>query len=166
MEKFKKASTEDTNYTSGAIRDGRVGKGAPNWMPQSALFLVSRIYENGNLSRGIRNWEKGMPIEDYLASAQRHISKYLAGFRDEPHIPMAIWNLLNALQTSIWVKLGLRPKELNTLPDHLTGREMGEIDPLCPQEIEWLTFWGIEFKKPESETLPAAIHKVEDIEDL
>lgn len=84
-----------------------------------------------------------MPIEDYLASAQRHIAKYIAGFRDEPHIPMAIWNLLCALQTAVWIRMGLRPKELNTLADHLTGKEMGEIDPLSPQEIEWLKVWGI-----------------------
>ena len=142
---FKKLSSEETVHPSGAQRDTRIGKGAFCWIPWSAIFLVSRIYENGNRQRGIRNWEKGMPLEQYLDSALRHITRHLAGDRSEPHISQAIWNLLNFLQTSIWVKLGLRPKELNDLPDHFTGKETGEIDPLSPQEAEWLKVWGIKF---------------------
>lgn len=140
---FKKSTDAETLYSSGAQRDSRAGKGAPTWVPRISLFLVSRIYENGNNMRGLRNWEKGMPVEDYLASAMRHIDKYLAGFRDEPHLPMAIWNLLNALQTSIWIRMGLLPKSLNTLPDHITGLEMGKINPLSPQEEDWLKAYGI-----------------------
>jgi hypothetical protein len=142
-EGFKKIGTEETIHASGAQRDTRIGKGAFHWMPWTALFLVSRIYENGNRQRGIRNWEKGMPISEYIDSAQRHLAKYLAGFRDEPHLCQAIWNLLGALQTAVWVSMGLRPKELNDLPDHVTGREMGEVPALAPQEVEWLQVWGI-----------------------
>lgn len=146
---FKKIGTEETKYATGAQRDTRNGKGNLAWMPWSALFLVSRIYENGNnmresLGGGKRNWEKGMALSVYLDSAMRHCTKYLAGARDEPHLPMAIWNLLCCLQTAIWVKMGLRPKELNDLPDHYTGQEIGEIDPLSPQEADWLKVWGID----------------------
>jgi len=121
-------------------------------MPWTALFLVSRIYENGNKQRGIRNWEKGMPISEYLDSAMRHITRYLSGERSEPHLSQATWNLLGALQTAVWVKAGLRPKELNDLPDHYTGREPGEIDTLSPQEAEWLKPWGIDFDTKVVET--------------
>jgi hypothetical protein len=156
-EGFKKVGAEETKHATGAQRDTRMGKGAFHWMPQSALFLVSRIYENGNRQRGIRNWEKGMPISEYIDSAQRHLAKYLAGFRDEPHLCMAAWNILGALQTSIWIRMGLRPKELNDLPDHITGREMGEIDPLAPMEIEWLKAWGITINESGSTTESAKL---------
>jgi hypothetical protein len=149
---FKKLGSEETIHSTGAQRDTRVGKGAFHWMPWTALFLVSRIYENGNKMRGIRNWEKGMPISEYLDSAMRHITRYIAGERTEPHLAQACWNVINALQTAIWVKMGLRPKELNDLPDHYTGREPGEIDTLSPQEAEWLKPWGIEF---DSKTVSA-----------
>src|ERR1700739_4890737 len=152
---FKKLSTEERKFSTGAQRDTSNGKGAFHWMPWTALFLVSRIYENGNKMRGIRNWEKGMPISDYLNSAQRHLVKYLAGERSEPHLSQAIWNMLNALQTAVWIRQGHRSTELNDLPDHFTGGEMGEIDPLSPQEDEWLKPWGIELQ-PWSEVASEA----------
>ena len=143
---FKKLGTEERVFSTGAQRDMSNGKGAFHWMPWTALFLVSRIYENGNKQRGIRNWEKGMPISEYLNSANRHLVKYLAGERSEPHLSQAIWNMLNALQTAVWIRQGHRSAELNDLPDHYTGQEMGEIDPLSPQESEWLKPWGIELQ--------------------
>ena len=158
---FKKLGSEETIHSTGAQRDTRVGKGAFHWMPWTALFLVSRIYENGNKQRGIRNWEKGMPISEYLDSTMRHITRYIAGDRAEPHLAQACWNVINALQTAIWVKMGLRPKELNDLPDHFTGKETGTIDPLSSQETEWLKPWGIEFKHPE----PTGTLGLLDVED-
>jgi hypothetical protein len=151
---FKKLSTEERVFSTGAQRDTSNGKGAFHWMPWTALFLVSRIYENGNKQRGIRNWEKGMPISDYLNSAQRHLVKYLAGERSEPHLSQAIWNMLNALQTAVWIRQGHRSVELNDLPDHYTGLEPGAIDPLSSQESEWLKPWGIELKPWDDVLIP------------
>ena len=67
---FKKTAAAETQYSTGAQRDNRVGKGAFHWMPWDALFCVSRIYELGNKGRSKtgdgndRNWENGMPILD------------------------------------------------------------------------------------------------------
>jgi hypothetical protein len=154
---FKKTAATETQYNTGAQRDNRVGKGAFHWMPWDALFCVSRIYELGNKGRSKtgdgndRNWENGMPLIDLLQSAINHISAHISGDRSEPHISQAIWNLLNYLQTSIWVILGFRPKELNKLPDHRHAWKPGDEPPcpLSPQEIEWLQFKGVIPKEPE-----------------
>ena len=142
---FKKIEGKDTSYNTGATRDSRSGKGAMVWMPQDALFLVSRIYEKGNLGRGWRNWENGMPIEDLLDSGLRHVSQHIAGDRKEPHLSQAVWNLLCALQMSIWVWMGTRPAELNQMPDHRSEWKPGDPSP-CPlsePEIDWLRKIGI-----------------------
>jgi hypothetical protein len=157
---FKKTAAAETQYSTGAKRDNREGKGAFHWMPWDALWLVSNIYEKGNKGRSEnpnkdghdRNWEKGMPILDYLQSAMNHITAHISGDRSEPHISQAIWNLLNYLQVSIWIMLGFRPKELNQLPDHRHDWNYGD-EPPCPlseKEVEWLRFKGV---IPKEETL-------------
>lgn len=148
---FKKTAAAETQYSTGAQRDSRSGKGAFHWMPWDAVFCVSNIYELGNKGRSKtgdgndRNWENGMPLIDFLHSALNHITAHIAGDRSEPHISQAIWNLLNYLQTSIWVILGFRPKELNKLPNHRGNWKPGDEPPcpLSPREIEWLTFKGV-----------------------
>jgi hypothetical protein len=158
---FKKTAQAETQYNTGAQRDSRSGKGAFHWMPWDAVWLVSNIYERGNRGRSSilngqkvemgkgdgndRNWENGMPLIDLLQSAVNHITAHIAGDRSEPHISQAIWNLLNYLQTSIWVILGFRPKELNKLPNHRANWKPGDEPacPLSPQEIEWLQFKGV-----------------------
>jgi hypothetical protein len=154
---FKKTAAAETQYSTGAQRDSRSGKGAFHWMPWDAVFCVSNIYELGNKGRSKtgdgndRNWENGMPLIDFLHSALNHITAHIAGDRSEPHISQAIWNLLNYLQTSIWVLLGSRPKELNKLPNHRGNWKPGDEPPcpLSPREIEWLTFKGVLPKTPD-----------------
>ena len=142
---FKKTAEAETDYGTGAKRDSRVGKGAQKWLPHEAIDLVSHVYEVGNLGRGWRNWEFGMPLEDLLDSAKRHIVRHIAGDRSEPHISQAIWNLLNYLQMSIWIWQGIRPQSLNNLPDHrhFWYPDMPPPSPLSPKEIEWLQGAGI-----------------------
>jgi len=154
MEEFKKTG-EERVFKGGASRDAAIGKGAPHWMPSIALFLVSRIYENGNIQRdklngGIgngdtRNWENGMPINELLGSAERHIQRYREGDRNEPHLPQAAWNILNAIMMSVWIWLGYRDVSFNNLPDHIHNWKPGDPSPcpLSPQEIEWLKVRGI-----------------------
>jgi Domain of unknown function (DUF5664) len=164
---FKKTSEVETQYATGAQRDSRTGKGAFHWMPWDAVWLVSNIYERGNIGRSKtkdgndRNWEHGMPLLDLLQSAMNHITAHIAGDRSEAHISQAIWNLLNYLQTSIWVTLGFRPKELNRLPNHRGPWEPGDEppSPLSPQEIEWLQFKGVLPKPAEVNEISRGCHR-------
>ena len=149
---FKKIGAEVV-YASGAQRDTRTGKGAFHWMPWDAVFLVSRIYENGNIGRSKdgtgddRNWENGMPIHAFVQSAINHLTAYLAGDRSEPHLSQAAWNVINAIQTSIWVYMGWRPASLNRLVNQRGPFSLEPPCPLSPMEIEWLKVKGIEKKE-------------------
>ena len=130
-----KDSGDRRDFGTGAVRDMSSGKGRFDFMPPFSLFLVSRIYETGCKKYGDRNWEKGIPISSYIDSAERHLQKYKAGLRDEPHLSMAAWNCLCALWTASMVTLGLRPKELFNLPNHVSS---GDATPLSPFEKEGL----------------------------
>lgn len=155
---FKKTAAAETHYGTGAHRDSRAGKGAFHWMPWDAVFLVSRIYELGNKGRSTtgdgndRNWENGMPIIDLCQSAMNHITAYIAGDRTEAHLPQAAWNIINAIQMSIWVHLGFRPASLNRLPNHRANWRPNDPSPspLSPLEIEWLTFRGVIKKEADA----------------
>lgn len=120
--KFKDSGNRQT-FATGANRDVQKGKGRFDLMPPFVALFVSRIYEVGCEKYGDRNWEKGIPISRFLDSAKRHIEKYQAGLRDEPHLSMATWNLSCALWTAAMVTLGLRPAELDDLVSHVSAEK-------------------------------------------
>ena len=111
-----KDSGERQKFETGAQRDIQGGKGFFHLLPFAALFLVSRIYEDGAIKYEARNWEKGIPLSRYVDSAIRHLSKYMDGMRDEPHLSQAGWNILCAIWTAAKIHIGFLPKELNDLP--------------------------------------------------
>ena len=130
-----KDSGKRQEFETGAVRDVQQSKGRYDLMPPFASMFLARIYENGCLKYGDRNWERGIPVERYLDSAMRHIMKYQAGMRDEPHLSMALWNLSSAVWTAAMVTLGLRPRSLFNLPSHVSP---DPVEPLSPFEIEAL----------------------------
>ncbi|TKI56555.1 hypothetical protein E8L90_14375 [Brevibacillus antibioticus] len=64
-----------------------------------SLIAIRRIAvrsELGEVKYGDgRNWERGMPIREFMdsASALRHIFQYMAGDNQEDHLAAAAWNL-------------------------------------------------------------------------
>lgn len=130
-----KDSGQRQDFGTGAVRDTQVGKGRFDLVPPFSVMFLSRIYETGCLKYGNRNWEKGIPIARYLDSAQRHIAKYQAGLRDEPHLSMALWNVSCALWTAAMVTLGLRSNDLYDLPSHVAEEQSA---PLSQFEIDAL----------------------------
>lgn len=80
-------------FDTGAVRDSETGKGRFDLLPTQLLFRLARHYERGAVKYDDRNWEKGMSISRCIDSALRHITKYIAGWNDEPHLDAAIWNL-------------------------------------------------------------------------
>lgn len=79
----------------------------------TAMLEVSVHYEDGARKYSDRNWEKGIPLHNFLDSGIRHYLKWLRGDRDEPHDRAFIWNMLGA----IW-----------TLDNH------PELDDVCQEE--------------------------------
>jgi len=117
-----KDSGERQNFQSGAVRDTAADKPLLELLPPWALFAWGWIMDAGAKKYAVRNWERGMPISRYLSSAQRHIQAYMAGFRDEPHLWQALWNLGGAVHTQILVYIGVYPAELYDMPSHVPGK--------------------------------------------
>ena len=114
MEDFEwgavKSTRERQEFTTGSVRDSRIGKGRFDLLPPKAIRRLAVHFENGAVNYGERNWEKGQPIGRYMDSALRHLFCYLDGKSDEDHLAAVAWNVLCAMQTEM-----LKP-ELQDIP--------------------------------------------------
>ena len=88
-----KDSGERQTFDTGAVRDSEAGKGRFDLIPTQMLFRLAKHYERGAVKYDDRNWEKGMSISRCIDSAMRHLTKYVAGWNDEPHLDAAFCNL-------------------------------------------------------------------------
>jgi len=106
-------------FTTGAIRDTAAGKPLLELLPSWSLMAWAWIMEAGARKYASRNWEQGMPMSRYLASAHRHLELYRMGFRDEPHLWQALWNVGGAIHTAVLVHIGVYPESFYDLPNHV-----------------------------------------------
>jgi len=89
----KKPSTNE-KFKSGAVRQKTTGQGRYDLLSPFAIHRLALVFEKGAKKYGDRNWEKGIPAENLIDHALRHIFAYMAGEKDEDHIAHAAWNLL------------------------------------------------------------------------
>ena len=66
---------------------------------EEVLIEVSKHFEEGAKKYDERNWEKGIPLHNYIDSGIRHFLKCMAGWTDEPHNRAFVWNMLCLLWT-------------------------------------------------------------------
>lgn len=146
-----KDSGNRQSFSTGAVRDSQEKKGRFDLLPPISEFLVSRIYEDGAIKYAARNWEKGIPIARMVESGVRHLNKYRAGLRDEPHLSMAAWNILGALHIAAMIEMGNMPTDLFDLPNHFGNPET--FGPLSPHELKSLKqYLGIKETDNESKS--------------
>jgi hypothetical protein len=152
MKKSKKQDAlEDSGirkvWNTGAQRDMQYGKGAPHLVPGWVVLMISRIWEDGALKYDARNWEKGMPLSQYIDSMERHLAKLKCGRRNEPHASQLAWNAIAYIFTAALIKMGLRPTELNDMPDQISDDPMKIAEPLSDYEYKNLqTFLGWDYE--------------------
>ncbi len=72
------------------------------------------VCSKGALKYEERNWEKGMPLSEFCASAHRHLMEFMKGDLSEDHIAQCAWNLMCIIH---FQELGL--EELDDLPHYL-----------------------------------------------
>ena len=123
-----KDSGKRAEFSTGAVRDALGGKGRFDLLPKMTIWALAKHYEKGCQKYGDRNWEKGIPIQNYVDSATRHLQKFELGLTDENHLISAVWNLCCAYETLLRIDLGLLPASLNTLPYPLKDVRRGEPD--------------------------------------
>jgi len=126
-----KDSGKREDFSSGAVRDVRKGKGRFDLVTPVGLRRVAVVYEKGAEKYAERNWEKGMPMSRCMDSALRHLNQYKEGLRAEDHLAQACWNILTMMHFE-----ELRP-DLNDLPRYQScsvteerPKELPEGNPL------------------------------------
>lgn len=121
MNEYKVLHLKDSGtrreFVTGAVRDIQEGKGRYDLLPWEAIHELAIHCEQGARKYGERNCEKGIPIHSLIDSAIRHLSCYMMGHRDEPHLRAALWNIAWAIWTEI-----KRP-EMQDIPARLEGEK-------------------------------------------
>ena len=91
---------EMMSFDSGAIRGNKkTEKGRYDLLPWDAIHELAIHCAEGAAIYGERNCEKGIPVHSLIDSAIRHLSCYLRGMKDEPHLRAALWNVAYAIWT-------------------------------------------------------------------
>ncbi len=85
-----KSSGEERTFASGAVRDGAKGKPRPDLISPHANLREGEWLRKGCEDRDPpypeRNWERGLPISQCIASLERHLLAYKLGLQDEDHM--------------------------------------------------------------------------------
>lgn len=128
-ERSIKDSGKRTEFKTGAVRDIHQGKGRYDLLPWEAIHELAKHCEEGAIKYGERNCEKGIPIHSLIDSAFRHLSCYMRGMKDEPHLRAAMWNIAFA------VYMEQKHPEMQDIPARKDGEEI-DLKPTNWMEIE------------------------------
>lgn len=103
-------------FNTGAQRDAAENKPRPDLISPFATMRKGTVMELGAKKYGYRNWEKGMPLSVFLASATRHLNQFMMGDMEEDHLAHCSFNLDAIMHGQEMIKRGLWPKEYDDLP--------------------------------------------------
>lgn len=84
-------NTGDPGNLIRAVKLFGVVEGMSDWQ---MIRMCARQLEDGAVKYGERNWERGIPLERYVDSGIRHLTKYYDEWSDEPHDRAFVWNML------------------------------------------------------------------------
>jgi len=97
-------------YGSGATKESNQDKPRFDLIPIEPMFRVALRYTEGAKKYSERNWEKGIPVSQYVSSALRHLYQYLAGDRSEDHLAAVIFNIMAIMHHEEKIKKGVLDK--------------------------------------------------------
>lgn len=153
--------TEDSGarrtFPGGGQRDTREGKGRYDLLSPVFMARLAAVAERGAAKYGERNWEKGLPLAQYLDSAFRHLFQYLDGkWEREDHLAQAAWNIMALIHTQELV-------DTDQLPDSLDDITISRVEsPAIRRD------WWVGMKKgviPELDLPPLARRVPETLPD-
>lgn len=93
--------TPDITYLYCALDQFARSRG---WDLPTMYLEVSKHFEEGAKKYGEYNWQKGIPVSNYINSGVRHYLKWLRGDEDEPHDRAFVWNILCCIWTHIYCR--------------------------------------------------------------
>jgi len=89
----KKKKIKNRKFKTGAQRDNNSNKPfVHNFKGYTRLRFGYHMTTGAN-KYGDQNWIKGMPIESYLESVDRHLAQYLNGDRNEDHLSAILFGI-------------------------------------------------------------------------
>ena len=121
-------------FESGAVRDMSTGKGRFDLLPQHALARVAELMEEGARKYDDGNCFLGIPNHSFVDSASRHLSKFVRGEWDEPHLVQAAWNLLMAVDQQERIKKGLLDGKYDDIGVRVVVEQSPEPEPTVETE--------------------------------
>jgi len=80
-------------FASGARRDGNLNKPFVHNLKGYTRLRFGYHMTTGARKYGDKNWELGMPTDQYLESVDRHLAQYLSGDRSEDHLSAIIFGI-------------------------------------------------------------------------
>lgn len=102
-------------FSTGARRDTQDGKPRYDLISVPALRRLAELMGRGAVKYGDRNWEQGMPISRFYASALRHLFEFgdPNGDRTEDHLAGVLFNVMAIMHF----------QEVDDLPDEIIDME-------------------------------------------
>jgi len=88
-------------FSTGAVRSREGEDERWDLIPFIGLFRLARTCAKGAARYGVGNWLRGIPIDNLLDHALRHLYMYIAGDRSEDHLAHAAWNILAACHMEV-----------------------------------------------------------------
>lgn len=103
---MKATEGSSVKYGSGAVRSSDAEGTRYDLISPIGLAAVAAACAEGAAKYGPYNWEKGMPANDLINHALRHIYLFLSGNRDEDHLGHAAWNVIGAIHSlEVWPEI-------------------------------------------------------------
>lgn len=87
-----KDSGQREQFSGGAQRDTRTGKGRFDLIPPLLWRRLAAHYEKGAVKYDDHNWTKGIPSSRAMDSMLRHNNQYREGDRTEDHLAAIVFN--------------------------------------------------------------------------
>lgn len=103
----------------------------------TAFLEVAIHYEEGADKYGECNWQKGLPIKNYVSSMVRHYLKWLRGDSDEPHDRAFVWNVLCCIwecEFSPRATSGTEPDTPIMVLENVTKAQSNRVAYLCDRK--------------------------------
>ena len=135
-----KTTEEKRTFDTGAKKHLDTDKPRPDLISPIFMLRVGDWLAKGAKSYGARNWEKGIPISELIASLERHLQQFKLGEEDEDHVAAMGCCIMFLTHTLEMVKRGKLPASLDDMPYYYKEEAVPQIwctCDACGKRIHW-----------------------------
>ena len=147
------AHEQNRTFQTGAVRDG--GKKpslqyiSPHFMLRLGEWLRFACEDRLPHPYPPRNWEKGMPMSQCVASLQRHVEKFKLGDISEDHVAAMGFNAMALAHYEEEIKAGRLPASLDDMPHYMTQYAVDTVGTVRTSRCQPVTEAKVQAKLDE-----------------